>query len=226
MARMNTYLAWIAGGVASYLLGSMPFGYLLARSRGKDIRTLGSGNIGATNVYRSISKPLGLLTFALDFLKGLAGATLVPWAAVACCGAPARAECLPLFCGAMTVVGHNWTCFLGFRGGKGVSASAGMLVGLAPAAVGIAFAVWLAMLLAFRFMSLASIAAAAALGISAWPLYFSCHGWVFPLALTLLSCLAILRHLPNIRRLMDGTESKFSFGGKRAGARSGGEAAK
>lgn len=211
MADMNNYLAWIAGGAAAYLLGSVPFGFLFAKMKGKDIRTLGSGNIGATNVYRSVSKPLGLLTFVLDFLKGLAGVLLVPWAVTGIFGVPAGARYLPLFCGAMAVVGHNWTCFLGFKGGKGISTSAGMLLGLTPLAVGIAFAVWLAVLLTVHFMSVASILAAGALAIAAWPLYFHAQGWVLPGVLTVLACLAIWRHRANIKRLMAGTETRFTF---------------
>lgn len=214
MAGMDNYLAWIMGGVMAYLLGSIPFGFLLAKAKGKDIRTLGSGNIGATNVYRSVSKPLGLLTFVLDFLKGLAGVLLVPWVAMKLFGTPAGAKHLPLLCGALTVAGHNWTCFLEFRGGKGISTSAGMLLGLTPIAVGIAFVVWLIALLTLHFMSVASISAALVLAIAAWPLYFATQGWVLPSVLTLLACLAIWRHRSNIKRLISGTETRFTFGKK------------
>ena len=211
---MTTTFLWIGGGVAAYLLGSVPFGFLIAKARGKDIRTLGSGNIGATNVFRSVSKPLGILTFALDLLKGFCGVKLVPLLAATLTGASFENMYLPAFCGAMTVVGHNWTCFLGFKGGKGIATSAGLLLGLSPAGVGIAFGAWLATFLATRYVSVASIAAAAVLAVAAWPLHLKAYGVWFPCVLTLLALLAVWKHRSNIARLRAGTESRFSFGNK------------
>ena len=158
---MTLTLLWLIGGLAAYLLGSVPFGFLIAKTQGKDIRTLGSGNIGATNVFRSVSKPLGILTFALDLLKGFCGVRLVPFLAAAVTHTPYEGMALPVFCGALAVVGHNWTCFLGFKGGKGVATSAGLLLGLSPAGVGIAFVAWLVAFLTTRYVSVASITAAA-----------------------------------------------------------------
>lgn len=216
---MNTewplWALWAAGGAGAYLLGSVPFGFLLAKARGKDIRTLGSGNIGATNVFRSVGKGPGLLTFLLDFLKGLAAVCLVPrlagWLAAGGCAAAAAAG-IPfrLFCGALAVAGHNWTCFLGFKGGKGVATSAGMLLGLTPGGAGIAFAVWVLAFVSTRYVSVASILAAAALGAAAWPLYAR-EGALLPGVLTALACLAVWKHRSNIRRLLSGTESRFTF---------------
>lgn len=211
---MMTTLLWLTGGAASYLLGSVPFGFLIARACGKDIRTLGSGNIGATNVFRSVSKPLGVLTFALDFLKGFCGVRLMPLLAACITQTPAEGMALPVFCGVLTVAGHNWTCFLGFKGGKGVATSAGLLLGLSPAGVGIAFAVWLVTFLATRYVSAASIAAAVVLGVAVWPLYLKAHGPWFPGVLTLLALLAVWKHRSNIARLRAGAESRFTFGKK------------
>ena len=211
---MTTYVLWLAGGAAAYLLGAVPFGFLMAKTQGKDIRTLGSGNIGATNVFRSVSKPLGILTFALDLLKGFCGVKLVPLLAATLTGARFENMYLPVFCGAMTVVGHNWTCFLGFKGGKGIATSAGLLLGLSPAGVGIAFGAWLVTFLATRYVSLASIAAAAVLAVAAWPLHLKAYGVWFPCVLTLLALLAVWKHRSNIARLRAGTESRFSFGNK------------
>ena len=205
-------LLWLIGGVSAYLLGSIPFGFLIARACGKDIRTLGSGNIGATNVFRSISKPLGILTFALDFLKGFCGVRLIPLLAAAFSHTSYENMYLPVFCGALTVVGHNWTCFLGFKGGKGVATSAGLLLGLSPAGVGIAFAAWLVTFLTTRYVSVASIAAAAVLAVAVWPLHLATYGIWFPAVLTLLALLAIWKHRSNIARLRAGTESRFNFG--------------
>jgi glycerol-3-phosphate acyltransferase PlsY len=192
-------------------LGSLPFGFLIAKTQGKDIRTLGSGNIGATNVFRSVSKPLGVLTFALDVLKGFCGVRLIPWAVSALTQTPYEGMALPLFCGVLAVVGHNWTCFLGFKGGKGIATSAGLLLGLSPAGVGIAFAVWLAAFLTTRTVSVASLAAAAVLGIAVWPLHLQAQGAWYPAVLTLLAGVAIWKHRSNIARLRAGTEPRFDF---------------
>jgi len=213
---MTSALSWLTGGLLAYLLGSIPFGFLIAKSQGKDIRTLGSGNIGATNVFRTISKPLGILTFALDFFKGFCGVQLIPLLAADLTGTSCANMGLSVFCGAMTVIGHNWTCFLGFKGGKGIATSAGLLLGLSPAGVGIAFAVWLVVFLGTRYVSVASIAAAVALGIAVWPLHLKAQGAWFPAVLTLLALLAIWKHRSNIARLRAGTESRFSFGKKKA----------
>lgn len=206
---------WIAGGAAAYLLGSIPFGFLLAKAAGVDIRKVGSGNIGATNVYRSVGKGTGLLTFALDFLKGVAGATLVPWLALRLFGVSASDAAvvhLPLFCGVMTVIGHSWTCFLGFKGGKGVATSVGMLVGVAPLGAGIAFAVWLVTLFLFHYMSVASCSGALALAAAVWVFYAGRPGGLVTASvLSALALLVIWRHRGNIRRLFAGTEPKFSF---------------
>ena len=203
---------WIAGGTAAYLLGSIPFGFLLAKAAGVDIRKVGSGNIGATNVYRSVGKGAGLATFALDFLKGVAGATVVPWLALRLFGGADQGTAhLPLFCGVMTVIGHSWTCFLGFKGGKGVATSVGMLVGVAPACAGIAFLAWLAALFLFHYMSVASCCGALALASSVWAFSGRPGGAVTASVLSALALLVIWRHRANIRRLIAGTEPKFSF---------------
>ena len=208
---INAFL-WLTGGVLAYLLGSVPFGFLIAKTRGQDIRTLGSGNIGATNVFRSVSKPLGILTFALDFLKGFAGVQWIPVLASLLTGVSYENMYFPVFCGAMTVVGHNWTLFLGFKGGKGIATSAGLLLGLSPAGVGIAFVAWLITFLASRYVSVASITAAVVLGLAAWPLHLKENGLWFPCVLTLLALLAVWKHRTNIARLRAGTESRFQFG--------------
>lgn len=205
---------WITGGVTAYLLGSIPFGFLLAKAAGVDIRKVGSGNIGATNVYRSVGKGAGLATFALDFLKGVAGAMLVPWLATRLFGGadPDATVHLPLFCGVMTVIGHSWTCFLGFKGGKGVATSVGMLVGVAPFGAGIAFGVWLATLFLFHYMSVASCSGALALAIAVWVFYAGRPGGLVTASvLSALALLVVWRHRGNIRRLCTGTEPKFSF---------------
>ena len=210
---MSDFYVWGVTILVSYLLGSIPFGYLLALTQGKDVRTFGSGNIGATNVFRSIDKRLGILTFILDVAKGCIGVLLVPDLVSFIFGVTPVPAYLPLISGVFTVVGHNWTCFLGFRGGKGIAASAGMLLGLSPMAVGIAFLVWLLLFLLTRYVSIASIAAAVTLGILVWLPFVGLteDGTVIPGVLTGLAVLAILKHHSNIRRLIAGTENRFTF---------------
>jgi acyl phosphate:glycerol-3-phosphate acyltransferase len=211
---MNITILYLLSGITAYLLGSIPFGFLIAKTKGIDIRTVGSGNIGATNVFRSISKKLGVVTFALDFLKGCCGAKLLPllvyqFAPDLLTGL--SRDALPVFCGAMTIVGHNWTCFLGFKGGKGIATSAGMLLGLSPLGVSIALTVWFLVFVTSRYVSVASICAALTMGVIVWPLHLKTHGIWFPAVLTALALLAIWKHRSNIARLRAGTESRFEF---------------
>ncbi len=213
---MHVYLQWALGCGTAYLFGSIPFGFLVAKAKGIDIRKVGSGNIGATNVFRCVSKPMGILTFLLDLGKGLTGCTVIPWLASVVCGVATHSLLFATLCGVFTVVGHNWTIFLGFRGGKGIATSAGLLLGLAPFACGCALGAWAIVFLVSRYVSLASVLAAVTLAIIAWPRYLAQEGWWFPVVLTALALVAILRHRANIRRLCAGTESRFTFSRKRA----------
>ena len=201
----------VASGFAaqSYLLGAIPNGFLIARAKGIDIRTVGSGNIGATNVYRSVSKKLGILTFALDAVKGAVPAILFPLCVVRLSAETAPAW-LPLVFGGLAIVGHTWPVYLKFKGGKGVATSAGALVGIAPGAMGIGLLCWFVALVGTRYMSVASILAAIAVPLSGWWLYRG-QGPALPLALTALGALIIWRHKGNIQRLVKGTENRFEF---------------
>lgn len=205
------------GGVA-YLIGAVPNGWWVARLKGIDIRTVGSGNIGATNVFRSVGRAWGIAVFILDFLKGFLPALLFPllielWTETA---PPPWAA---LAFGGLAVIGHNWPVYLGFKGGKGVATSAGMLAGAAPAAMGIGVLVWIVLFAATRYVSLGSIGAAAAAGTAAWPLYLD-QGLVRPVVLSLLAVTAVARHQANIRRLLNGTESKIGRKPESAGGES------
>lgn len=205
---MHESIPWMLLILASYLLGAIPFGLLIARSRGIDIRAVGSKNIGATNVLRSVGKPWGIATFILDALKGFVPAFVFPdlgngW------GADFQTmELARLAGGAAAIIGHNFPIYLGFKGGKGVATSAGALLGIAPLAVGVGLGVWALVFFASRYVSLASIAAAVAVPVAGW-VWYRGAGIVVPCALTLLAILIILRHRANIRRLLDGTENRF-----------------
>ncbi|NLF84941.1 MAG: glycerol-3-phosphate 1-O-acyltransferase PlsY [Lentisphaerae bacterium] len=211
---MNTLLLVLATGVAAYLLGAIPFGLIISRWRGVDIRAVGSRNIGATNVFRSVGKPWGIATFVLDMGKGWCGAVAVPVLVARLLGVPPPEPIAEwrLLGGVCAVVGHTWPVYLGFKGGKGVATSAGMLIGVAPAAVGLGLAGWIVAFVVGRYVSLASITAAVILGIAIWfPPFRPAAGWLLPLVLTLLALLIIVRHRANIRRLREGTEPRLAL---------------
>lgn len=200
---------WVIGlGVAAYLIGAIPFGLLISRAKGVDIRKVGSGNIGATNVFRSVSKPLGILTFSADALKGWVPAWVFPLVAAKVSGVAVPGG-IGLAYAALAIMGHTWPVYIGFKGGKGVATSAGALVGIAPAATGIGLLVWAVVFAVSRYVSLASIVAAATVAVASWVLYRGA-GMGLPVALTVLSVLIIWRHKGNIQRLLNGTEHRFS----------------
>lgn len=188
----------------SYLIGAIPFGLLIARMRGVDIQKVGSGNIGATNVLRSVGKPWGILTFACDALKGFLPVLLLPRLA----GTPHAL--LPIACAMAAILGHNFPVYLRFRGGKGVATSAGALLALAPAAVAVGLAAWALVFFTSRYVSLASIVGAVVIPVAGWWLYRP--GLALPVFLSVLGGLIILRHRTNIQRLLNGTENRFARG--------------
>lgn len=197
---------YAAFALAAYLLGSVPFAYLFAKLNGVDIRKVGSGNVGATNVFRAVGKGWGIATFAADALKGFVPAWLFPLLARRW-----GVECGPglgLLGGCAAIAGHSWPVFLKFRGGKGVATSAGMLLGVAPAAVGIGLLVWVAVFAVTRFVSVASIAVSVAVPAAAWLLYGRA-GALLPSVLTVLGVLVIWRHRSNIARLRRGEEHRW-----------------
>lgn len=206
---MIPILTVVLCGLVSYLLGAIPFGYIISRARGVDIRKQGSGNIGATNVFRSVGKTWGVLTFVCDFLKGFVAAFFFPLVA-ARLGSSVSPDILRVLCAFAAVAGHNWPIYLGFRGGKGVATTAGAVLGIAPSAVLIGLGVWLVIFLLSRYVSVASILTAIAIAAAAWPLYAR-HGLLIPIALALLAVAIVWRHKSNIQRLLQGTEHRFEF---------------
>lgn len=205
----DVYIAGSGFGVLAYLLGAVPNGFLLARAKGIDIRTVGSGNIGATNVFRSVSKGLGILTFVADALKGVVPALVFPHL-VACVVGGSGPSWLGIAYAALAIAGHTWPVYLGFKGGKGVATSAGALIGIAPGATGLGFLAWIVVFGTTRYVSVASIAAALAVPAAAWWLY-SGQGRVLPLFLTVLGVSIVWRHKSNLQRLFRGTEHRFEF---------------
>ncbi len=212
---MNGAYITVAFAAASYLLGAVPFGFLIARARGVDIRTEGSGNIGATNVFRTLGKTCGIVTLAFDCLKGFVPAFVFPQ--LARCAGVDGGQSLSVLFGCLAVAGHNWPVYLRFKGGKGVATSAGALLGIAPLAVLVGLVAWMGALLATRYVSVASIVAAVAIAGAAWVqrTVTATSGVLVPCALTGLAVLAVWRHKGNIKRLVNGTENRFDFRRKR-----------
>jgi glycerol-3-phosphate acyltransferase PlsY len=222
----------------AFLLGSIPFGLIIAKAKGIDIRKHGSGNIGATNVFRVVGKKYGLSCLFLDMLKGLIptiiGISLIRFAGmknpmIISALDPFSAEfpmlnaqIFQVFTGLCAVLGHNYSPWVGFKGGKGIATSAGVLIALMPAAVVILALIFIVVLVLTRYVAVASMAAAALLPVlTLWGSWF--HGkiqngtWNKPLFLfsLIIGILAIWKHRTNIRRLKDGTESKFTWGGNK-----------
>jgi len=197
-------------GIA-YLSGSLPWGLWVGRlARGVDVRTLGSGNLGATNVYRSLGPALGILTLLLDMAKGALPVWLVPHAAFAA-AFPGGLEWCRLAVGFAAVAGHVWTFLAGFKGGKGVATTAGVLLALAPAAFGVFVLVFLLVVAVTRYISLGSTLGAAAFAVALG--FLVPGGMLSPTFLLglLLALLVVFRHRDNFRRLLRGEERRFSF---------------
>ena len=200
-----TFLPEMLAFFGSYVFGATPFGYLAGRMRGMDIRLHGSGNIGATNAFRVLGKPTGIAVFALDFLKGLlpvlAASRIWP-----------DAPLVGILAGIGTILGHNFTFWLGFRGGKGIATSAGVLLALLPIAMLWGLAVWFVVFSATRYVAVASIAAAIVIPVVTVLRDGSNHPLVvFSFAIAVL---AILRHRSNIKRLLAGEEHRFARNSK------------
>jgi len=195
---------------ASYLLGSIPFGYLLVRLRsGRDVRSVGSGNIGATNVVRAAGWSTGVATLILDLAKGM----FAVWLAGHFSDGNIR---IVMFAGLAAILGHIFPVWLKFSGGKGVATALGVFLMISWTAVAAAVAVFAIVVLFWRYISLASVSAAAALPLLVYLLYAPGHGP--PTTVTagtlLSSVLIIVKHRKNIERLMAGTEPRIEMGRK------------
>lgn len=188
--------------IAGYLLGSLPFGYLVARAHGVDIFKVGSGNPGATNVKRTLGAKAGNTVLALDMIKG---AVATGWPLLPMLETP-HEEVLQLIGVVASVLGHSFSVFTGFRGGKGVATAAGGLFVLMPVACAIAGVAWAVVFYASRYVSLGSIMAAVAIIVTSWLRDYHVATSVIA---TILAVFVIIRHHTNIRRLLTGAEPKF-----------------
>jgi glycerol-3-phosphate acyltransferase PlsY len=209
MAPSAVQWLWL---VVFYLVGSIPAGYLMGRARGIDIRQHGSGNIGATNAGRVLGRNWGLAAFACDFLKGFLPLYLV------------RVFCFPdasswpvalllVLGGVAAILGHNYTPWLGFKGGKGIATSAGVLGAILPWVLAVSLSLWIIAVLITRTVSIGSLLAAASLPLAA--AWFYPHQWVYFGFTAFAGGLAAWRHRSNMERLLAGTESKINLSKKK-----------
>jgi len=215
---MSPALALGIDFVAAYLVGSLPFGLLIARYvAGVDIRQSGSGNIGATNVARVLGKGLGLTVLVLDCLKGALPTLVLPWL-LADAGV-ARLH-LAVLAGTAAILGHMFPCWLKFRGGKGVATALGVALAVPHGAIGTgaAFLLFVICMTLTRIVALSSMMAALTFcGVELWllgPTPFGEETWSLALFSILVPALIIVRHRANLVRLLRGTEPRFTFGGK------------
>lgn len=207
MIALHISLTLLAIPLAAYLLGSIPFGVILTRAFGKgDVRKAGSGNIGATNVARAAGVPAGVLTLVLDAAKGT-GAVLVAeklsndsatWMTIAAFAA---------------LLGHCFPVWLKFKGGKGVATAAGIFLVLSPVACLAAIVLFLLVVIFWRYVSLGSVSAAAAMPLLIYLLWAPRHAPppAVSFGVVAIALLIIFKHRGNLQRLLDGAEPKFSF---------------
>lgn len=193
------YASLITSFFTGYFIGSIPFGFIFGRLKGVDIRKEGSGNIGATNVFRVLGKSWGILTFFLDFLKAPAAAYLIYLLY-------GQIVILPVIIGA--VVGHNHPIWLKFKGGKGIATSAGGLLIWMPKVFCVAIGVWILIFAISCYVSFASIIAAITLPVAVYFFYPEQSLWLKISAI--LSIMAVWRHRTNIQRLIQGTEHRWT----------------
>jgi glycerol-3-phosphate acyltransferase PlsY len=201
-------MIWLLIVFLSYLIGSIPWGYLLARSKRIDIRRHGSGNIGAANVTRVMGKKWGYVVFLCDFLKGFLSVKL---GSLIAAHFQDNIVVGSVIAGIVCVLGHDYPIWLGFKGGKGIATLAGAVLALFSPLVFVSFGVvWIAVFLIGRFTSLASISAAIALPVAALIVVKSEPGfpWLTGFSVSM-AALALWRHRSNIVRLLNGTENRF-----------------
>ena len=203
-------MIWLAVVFLCYLIGSFPSGYLVGKSQGIDIRQHGSGNIGATNVVRVMGKKWGYLVFFGDSLKGFIAVKLGMLLAA---GTGADTTLSGVVAGICCIIGHNYTVWLGFKGGKGIATSIGVLLAIVPMLIVVTvLLVWLGVFFIWKYVSLASICAALSLPLAVlvlFPLVARGNYWVLLFFSLIVAALAVWRHRSNIDRLLQGKENRF-----------------
>jgi glycerol-3-phosphate acyltransferase PlsY len=198
--------------LVAYLIGSFPTGYVAGRLRGVDVRKVGSGNVGATNVTRLLGKRFGYPVFLIDFLKGLVPVLLTRTIAHRCQLDSIATDLCVAFAGIFSVTGHSYPVWLGFKGGKGVATSLGVIFGISWIAGLIMGAVWIVIFKTTRYVSVASMAAAIALPVVMITLLFlhELRSAVLVYFSLFLAAIVVIRHRSNMSRLLSGTEPRFA----------------
>lgn len=198
--------------IVCYLIGSIPTGFLAAKYlKGIDIREHGSGNVGATNTARVAGKLPGLLVLVFDILKGWVCVALAAKLFIRLGVTVIEPDTYALMLGSMAIIGHIWTVFLGFKGGKGIATSSGVFIGVAPKIFLIALAIWIVVFVWKRYVSLASI-----IGAISIPVMLAAMSYppAFVLITSLMCAITVYKHYSNIKRLVRGEENRFTFGKK------------
>ncbi len=200
----------------AYLMGSIPTGYLVGMARGIDVRKAGSGNIGATNVFRVLGTVAGIFVLVVDGLKGWAAVDKIPelvhhYFHHGTAWDEESGVYLRIIAGISVILGHNYTCWLRFKGGKGIATTAGVLAALMMMTFIVSLSTWIVVCLVTRYVSLASIVAALAMPLATW---LSGKRPLMIVISALLAVLAIYKHKANIGRLLNGTENRL---GRKAG---------
>jgi acyl phosphate:glycerol-3-phosphate acyltransferase len=206
----------LAVAVGAYLIGSLPSGFVVGRINGVDLRKVGSGNIGATNALRVLGKKWGYLVFAADILKGALSVALADIFSRQI--APDHVTMAKILAAIFVVLGHNFPVWLGFKGGKGIATSAGIMIAMFPIWVFLcALVIWVSSFRLTRYVSVASILAAISLPVSTLVLaLLGKSDWLLVAVAFAMTTLAVWRHKSNIERLIAGTEKKFEKGASSA----------
>ncbi|MDF1861480.1 MAG: glycerol-3-phosphate 1-O-acyltransferase PlsY [Verrucomicrobiales bacterium] len=186
----------------AYFIGATPFGFLAGKSKGIDIRDHGSGNIGATNVMRTLGKPVGTTVLILDVFKGMVPVLIVMWAE--------KGSAVVIATAVAAILGHNYTFWLGFKGGKGIATTGGALLPIMPIAILSAILLWILTVKATRYVSVASLVAAVTIPLVLLIRFLATSQWdYYTFGLGMFVCLlAIWKHRSNIARLRRGEENR------------------
>jgi glycerol-3-phosphate acyltransferase PlsY len=201
-------LSYVVVSSVAYLLGSIPTGFLVAKARGVDIRSVGSGNIGAANTFRAVGKTAGIIVLLIDALKGYVAVEAADLILNFFNVAEPNREMYRILAAIFAVLGHNYTCWLHFKGGKGIATSAGAYLALAPFSVLCALVAFIAGFGLTRITSVGSILASIVLPTA---VCFTKDNWTLRIVTIALGVLALLKHRTNIQRLIAGTEHRVEF---------------
>jgi glycerol-3-phosphate acyltransferase PlsY len=197
----------VLSALVAYLLGSFPTGYVFGRVlKNIDIREYGSGNVGATNVFRAVGKVPGIIVLVIDFLKGFIAVTVIPLGIKGLYPDIPLPPYIYMLLGASAIAGHIWTVFLKFKGGKGVATTAGVMAGLSPFLLAGCLVVWVIVFAVWKYVSLASIIAATALPVLA---VLAGKDLTFIIFCAILCIVGVYSHRSNIKRLISGEEKKI-----------------